>query len=50
MKKYIILLFALCFLSSCKPTVDYEIPSEVETRQAAYSMKYRKLMEQQNHL
>lgn len=31
MKKYIILLFALCFLSSCKPTVDYEIPSEVET-------------------
>ena len=31
MKKYIILLFALCFLSSCKQTVDYEIPSEVET-------------------
>lgn len=31
MKKVIILLFAFYLLSSCKPTVDYEIPSEVET-------------------
>lgn len=30
MRKTIILLFALCLMSACKPTLDYDVPMEVQ--------------------